>query len=123
METVTYRYTGATPSGANTETLFSSVTAFPGARMAQGSGMKRLIIWVKNAAAGTAKFYVSSDRGVNWTQLSEQAVAAAAATDSNYIDFNIESLPDFKVDWTNGGGAQTTWVIHLSMTDERGTAI
>lgn len=123
MDTVTYRYTGSTPGAdANTYNLFSSVVALPGARMAQGSGMKRLIIWLKNSQAGTAKFYTSADRGVNWTQIDEQSVSAAAATSSNFIDFNIEPLPDFKVDWVNGGVAQATWVVNIAMTDERSIA-
>jgi len=123
METVQVKYTGSTPGAdANTYTLFSSVVAFPGARMASGGGMKRLIIWLKNAAAGTAKFYTSADRGTTWSQIDEQAVAAAAATSSNYIDFDVEPLPDFKVDWTNGGSAQTTWVVNMALTDERSVA-
>ena len=67
---VRVKYTGATPGAdASTYTLFSTVTAFPGANYCAMGGLGRLVLALANSAAGTLKGYVSEDRGINWTQI------------------------------------------------------
>jgi hypothetical protein len=119
-ESVNFRYTGSTPGAdANTYILFSSVVAFTGASMAQNNGLKRIFGGINNPQAGTLNYYYSLDRGVNWVQVSTTAVAASAATDINEFDFLIESFPDFKVEWVNGGSAQTGWTVTIALSGER----
>lgn len=112
----------ASAPGANSNTypLYNSVTAWQGARMASQMGMKRLVVDIKNAGGnGTLKLYKSSDRGANWFQIDEIAVTAPAANATNVYDFLIEEYDDCKLDWVNGGSAQTTWQVSVSLSDSR----
>lgn len=126
-DTAIFKYVQATGAAglvpgadANTYTLFSSVLAFQGARMAPQMGYKRLMVDIKNANAGTLKLYKSPDRGVNWYQINEQAVGAAAANATNPYDFLIEEYDDFKLDWVNGGASQAAmWQVSISLSDSR----
>lgn len=123
-ESVTFRYTGSTPGAdANTYPIFNSVTAFTGASMAQNNGLKRLYGAINNVQDGTLKLYYSLDRGVNWVQAGgDMAATAAGATVVTEYDFNIESFPDFKLDFVNGGSAQTGWSVTITLSGERAPA-
>ncbi len=130
MDSAGIRYTGAVPGAdSNTYNLFSSVTAFPGAWMAQGAGYKRIIGAVNVVQAGTIKLYYSLDagngvaRGTNWVQVGGDFAASASATDVTTFDFDIEAFPDFKVDFVNGGTAQTGWTVTMSLASERAAAV
>lgn len=114
---VRVKYTGATPGAdASTYTLFSTVTAFPGANYCAMGGLGRLVLALANSAAGTLKGYVSEDRGINWTQiLPDTAVSARTAGNQNPFDIRIGEYPDFKLDWVNGGSAQTTWLVEMAL--------
>lgn len=114
---VRVKYTGATPGAdSSTYNLFSTVTAFPGAGFCAQFGLGRLIVDIVNSAAGTLKGYSSEDRGVTWTQIiPDTAVAARATNSENPYDFRVAEYPDFKLDWTNGGSAQTTWFIEMAL--------
>lgn len=124
------RYVGATP-GADSSTypIFSSVTAFPGANMATDLGYKRLFITIDNPQAGTAKFYRSIDagngvaRGTNWVQVGGDFAATASATDVFTLDVAILGFQDFKVDWVNGGAAQTGWTVTIALDDGRAASV
>ena len=127
---VTFRYTGSTPGAdSNTYNLFSSVVAFPGANMAQNHGLKRLFITVDNPQSGTAKFYRSIDaqngvaRGTNWVQVGGDFAATASSTDVFTLDVMIDGFPDFKVDWVNGGSAQTGWTVTIALDGGRAAAV
>ncbi len=82
-------YPGASPGAdANTYTLFSSVTAFQGAKMAQGAGLKRCGIDIKHSGTITLRGYKSSNRGTTWEQVYDSgAVASPGATESTILDF------------------------------------
>ncbi len=129
-ESVSVRYTGAVPGAdSNTYPIFSSVTAFPGAWMAQNTGLKRIFITIDNPQSGTLKFYRSNDgingvtRGTNWVQVGGDFAASSSATDVTTFDGLFEGFPDFKVDWVNGGTAQTGWTITIALTGERAAAV
>lgn len=131
-QSVTFRYSGSTPGAdASTYNIFSSVTAFPGCSMAQDSGLKRLFVTIDNPQAGTLKFYRCMDgtgggtaaRGTTWVQVGGDFAATASATDVTTFDGLIEGFPDFKLDWVNGGVAQTGWTVTISLTDERAAAV
>ncbi len=119
-ESVIFTYAGATPGAdSNTYNLFSSVTAFTGAGMHAANGLKRLIVDIKHNQNGTLKLYKSLDRGVNWHQVDEVSATATGATASDIYDALVEEYRDFKLDWTNGGSAQTTWAISVALSGER----
>jgi hypothetical protein len=114
------KYSGTAPIGDSaTYALFSTVTTFPGARMPQGAGLKRLVVDLKHSQNGTFKLYKSSDRGTNWYQVDEAAATATGATASDVYDALIEEYDDFKLDWTNGGVAQATWNVSIALSSER----
>jgi hypothetical protein len=123
-ESVSFRYTGATPGAdANTYNLFSSVVAFTGQSMAQNNGLKRLFVTIDNPQSGTMKFYRSADRGTNWIQLGGDFAATSSATDVTTFDGLIEGFYDFKLDWVNGSSAQTGWTVTITLTGERAAAV
>jgi hypothetical protein len=74
-------------------------------------GVSRVVFTLKNSHLGTLKAYESMDKGANWVQVGgDISVAAAAATDVNGpYDFLVDAYDDFRLTWTNGGSAQTTW--------------
>lgn len=122
-ESVSFRYTGSTPGAdSNTYNLFSSVVAFTGQSMAQNNGLKRLFVTVDNPQSGTLKFYRSADRGV-WVQVGGDFAATSSATDVTTFDGLIEGFYDFKLDWVNGGSAQTGWTVTIALTGERAAAV
>jgi hypothetical protein len=116
--TTRLKYTGSTPGAdTNTYTLFSSVTAFPGASFFAMHKLSRLIVSIKYSHAGTLKGYRSEDRGVTWTQVfPDTAVAAPAAGATNVYDLLVEEYADFKLDWTNGNTAQNPWMIDMVLS-------
>lgn len=124
-DTVRFKYTGTTPGAdALTYNIFSSVATFQGAGMAANMGYKRLVVDIKNAGGnGTLKLYKSPDRGVNWFQIDEISVTAPAANATNVYDFLVEEYEDFKLDWVNGGSAQTTWQLSIALSDSRNPAV
>lgn len=131
--TAIFPYAGATPGAdANIYVFFDSVTLLPGAGMMSQMGMKRLQIDLAHNQAGTIKWYkpttargLTSSTGTGtaattlWTQIGTLAVAAPAAGVSDSFDFLLEEFYDFKVEWTNGGVAQTPWIPSVALTDER----
>lgn len=122
---VDIKVVSSTPGAdSNTYSLFNSVTSFGGGLLPTKHA-SRLEVSIKNAAAGTIKTYFSRDKGTNWYQFNgDIAVPAAAATDiSGPYDFLIDPYPDVKVDWVNGGSAQTTWVPTVTLiSDYHGAA-
>lgn len=132
MDQITLRYTGSTPGAdSNDYVLFNSASAGLGAAMGI-YGFSRLTLALKNSHTGTLKFYKSNSRtagsnpeasAVTWSQIAENAVAAAAATSENVYDYLIEPYADVRLIWTNGGSAQTTWVVNMSLSLERGPAV
>lgn len=117
-------YTGGTPAtDVNTYTFINSVTAgWPG-HFAAMTGSHKLVVSLSNSHGGTLKFYVSADRGTTWTQTTGSiTVAAPAAGTTNDYEFLIEHLPDFKLEFTNGGTAQSPWVVLMQLESQRASA-
>lgn len=116
-ESVQFNYTGSTP-GADSDTyvLFSSVAAFPGARFHSMYGLKRFHMDVKHNNTGTINLYKSTDRGVTWLQVNTTSAAATGSTASDVYDALVDEYPDFKVEWVNGGSAQSTWSVTGSLS-------
>lgn len=112
-------YTGDTPGAdTNTYVLYDSSTNGVQA-LAALAGIKELTVDIKHDSAGTLNSYKSKDRGVTWEQIDSRAIAAPAATDTTYEDFPQEPYLDFKLEWVNGGAAQSPWDVDMALHDER----
>jgi len=102
----------ASTPGADTNVynMFNSVTAFGGGLL-PSKHLSRLEFSVVNGQAGTLRFYRSVDKGTNWDQSGgDIAVPANGATDINGpYDYLIDPHTDVKLDWVNGGVAQSPW--------------
>lgn len=117
-------YTGSTPgTDANTYVLFATFQATSNAQWPQDAfalfGMRKFALDLKHSHGGTLNAYKSSDRGVNWRQVSTEVIAAPAATAGTQREFLVEGVQDWKLEWVNGGTAQSPWVIDMSMSDQR----
>jgi len=101
---------GGTPgANSNDYTLFDSTTAF-GAKQLPMVGIQRIALSLTNNQSGTLKAYRSTDGGTNWEQYDSQSVSASTSTAINGpYDYDVSTYKDWKLVWTNGGSAQTTW--------------
>jgi hypothetical protein len=125
------KYTGsALPGNAEVVVLYATAPTYTAgvsdnlgynlANFHQCSGVKRVVVALRNDQTGTLKAYESNNRGVTWTQITaDTAVAAAAANSQNIYDFLVEPYQDWKVTWTNGATPQTAFSPDITLTDER----
>ena len=44
-------------------------------------------------------------------------------TTLNDWDWQVDKFEDWKVDWVNGGSAQSTWVVTIKMIHERSVPV
>lgn len=109
-ETVRVAVSGGTPGAdSNDYTLFDSTVCFTGGL--ESHDVSRIIFSVNNAAAGTRKAYFSQDRGTTWNLYDSAAVAASSAGSmAGPFDYLVDPYRDWRLIWTNGGSAQTTWI-------------
>lgn len=120
MPEIKVSYTGATPGAdANTYVLFSTVASGWGKNWLPMHGISLFTLDLNNPQAGTINAYRSEDRGTNWIQESTQDIAASGATSTNILEFVVEGMADLKLEWVNGGSAQTAWSPTMWMTTER----
>lgn len=116
-------YNGSTPGADSNEyVLFSTTAAAPFKRFLALSGSRRFVLDLKNSHAGTLDAYYSADGGTNWIKYSTEAIAAPAAGVTYTRDYLVEHYDDWKLVWTNGGSAQTTWVIQMALSPQRASA-
>lgn len=129
------KYTGSTPGAdSNNYVLFDTTVACPGARYLQQAGCKRLMLDIKHDQSMTLKWYkpkttVLGEHGrprpfatstTDWEQIGDSgAIAAPAATATTTYDILVDAYPDFVLVATNGGSAQTKWIVNMSLTNER----
>lgn len=126
-------YTGSTPGAdSNTYVLFATIlpatpTDAQNANWPQNMFMladvHKFCLLLKNNQSGTINIYESEDRGVTWQQVDTLAVSAAASTGSNPMEFLVEGMKDMKIEWVNGGSAQTTWSVNMSLSSDRAAAV
>lgn len=131
-QSVVVNYIGTTPGAdSNTYNIFSTIVSQLPCKGLAMLGLKRLVVDMKFAGGnGTLKWYKCADgsgssnvtRGTNWKQIGEAAIAAPAANATVVRDFLVEEYNDFKLDWVNGGSAQTTWELSIALTDDRALA-
>ncbi len=125
------KYSGITPgANGNTTILFATTLTTADTQNAQLpecffalAGIRKFTLLLKCDNAGTIKAWESTDRGANWRQIDSLAVAAPASTASVALEFLVEGLKDFKLEWTNGGAAQTVWDVNMTFSEDRAAAI
>lgn len=123
---VAYSDGNAPGANSNVYVLFDSTTdSSLNSKYADGSAIysdyRRYILSLKNSQAGVFKAYTSPDRGQTWVQYYEVAVAAASATNFNNVVVPIEPHPAVRYTWTNGGVAQSTWLVFQALDGEEST--
>jgi hypothetical protein len=127
------KYSGSTPGNdSNTYVLFATIlpaapTDAQNANLAECffalAGVHKFALLLKCDNAGTIKVWESVNRGTTWRQIDSLSVAAPAATAGVALEFLVESLRDFKLEWTNGGSAQTFFDPNMSLSDDRAAAV
>jgi hypothetical protein len=127
------KYTGSTPGAdASTYVLFATIlpaapTNAMNANWGESAfahmGVRKFSVLIDHVQAGTLNAYESIDRGVTWRQIDTVAVAAPAAASSTSVDFQVEGLRDFKLEWVNGGVAQNPWEVLQSLSDQRASTL
>ena len=111
-------YGGSTPGADTNEyTLFDTTVAFPGANFCAMWDLGRFVMSLVNNQAGTLNLYryTSSRLAAARTKIYTAAVSASAASSNNPFDLRVGEYSDFAVTWTNGGSAQTTWLVDMAL--------
>lgn len=120
MRQVAFKYDGETPGADGDDyVLFET----PHSYFFDRKGLKRFLIRINNSESGTLKAEYSTDGRENWTQYEPDiSVSAPSSDDINEYDFLVEGFRDWRLVWTNGGSAQSTWDVFMSATPERSAA-
>lgn len=116
MPLARWKYTGSTPGAdSNTYNLFSTVTAFNGARSGFPLyGIETFVLDIDCDNDGTLKIYKSQDGGTNWYQIEEEAITGPAASAGIHRAYDVAAYSDWKIDWVNGGSAQTQFIVDMA---------
>ena len=131
------KYAGTTPGNdGNTYVLLATtLPAAPtnamnmnrdggvGGNFFPNANIKKVAVLIKCNQAGTLNAYESTDRGANWRQIDTVAVAAPGASASFAAEFLVEGLPDFKLEWVNGGTIQSPFDVLLSFREQVASAL
>ena len=125
MSTTAITYAGTTPGAdASTYPLFDTTTASPNARgFFALAGIQRVRLELEHTQAGTLNASWSQDGGTTWVVHDSTAVAIPAANQSTGVDYNVGNYRDWKLEWVNGGVAQASWIVALSMSDDQASVI
>lgn len=126
-----FKWMGATPgNNGNTTILFATTLTTADAMNANLSecwfalvGGRKFCLLLDHSHGGTLNAYASDDRGANWRQIDTAVIAAPAAAASTAYEFLVEGLRDFKLEWVNGGTAQSPWMPNMSLSDDRASAL
>ena len=105
----------ALPADSDTETLVDTTNMFTTSVAGAIDRMQltRVTLSLWNSHSGTLKAYFKENADDTWRQYYEKAVIAAATStweDNNALDFYVGRFDNWKLDWTNGGTTQTTFV-------------
>lgn len=109
-------FTGSAPgANTNTTTLYDSTAASK--RQQSSYTFEFYHLRLKNSAGGTIKAYYSTDNGATWTQFAELVCLPSTSTTNTIFRARIGMYKAVKVDWVNGGSAQSTWSVQQECTD------
>lgn len=113
-----FRYAGAIPGAdTNAHVLFSTVSLL-GQAICPETERHRLRVDLAGDQAGSFNLYKSRDRGVTWRLVSTTAASPSSAATAT-LDVIIEPYYDWKLEWANGGSAQSYFVVDMSLQHER----
>lgn len=117
-------YSGSTPGAdSNTYVLFDSSLEAVNLLAAEGSTDYRLEL--KHSHAGTLRAYAQAGRSGTWVQFYERILNAPTnTTKMRRVTIPLGGHDDIKVEFVNGGSAQTTWYVAQVMYapgESRGT--
>lgn len=91
-----------------------------GARSFAYLGIRKVVLSLKNSQAGTLIESYLTDRATGaWRTVSSPAIGIPAAGFDTEREFLVESYPDWKLEWANGGVAQVGWDPTLALTNQR----
>lgn len=93
-----------------------------GANFAAHTGLRKLVLTLKYSQAGILKLWSSVDRGVNWRQVNTETLGVPAATDEVFREYLVETMRDFKLDFTNQGTAQSPFIVEMALDPQRAIA-
>ena len=121
------KYTGSTPGAdANTYTLFNSITSGLPRNWPAMFGVYKITFDIKHDQAGTLKWYKTaadptnaSDSGATYDQMGQLSVSAPASTAGTQAEIFVEAEGHVKVDWLNGGSAQSPFRVDIALVDQR----
>lgn len=117
------KYTGTTPgTDSSTYTLFNSIVAGLPGNWAAAHGVFKIVVDIKHDQAGTLKWYKNMtdvDASANWVQMGQLSVAAPASTAGTQAEVFVEAEFHVKVDWVNGGTAQSPFSVDIGFSDQR----
>jgi hypothetical protein len=106
-------YIGGTPGADSNAYTVVDTTQMGGGGVLSNGGANTVVVNIKNDQTGTLKEYRSADKGSTWTQISQTSVAIPAAGQSNSYEFSVLQFTDWKLEWVNGGTAQTVWAVDI----------
>lgn len=116
IEDIRVGVSGGTPGAdSNDYVLFDSTACTPPIRLVT-FGIDRAQLGLNNAQAGTLKSYFSADGGTTWNLSTSTSVSANAGLTAGPYDYELNGFGDWKLVWTNGGSAQTTWITVLTLS-------
>lgn len=123
----------AAPAGDAAITLFDSTAfAWGGGQLRAQRAKKLHVVFERTSHASAASGLVasaSSNKGVTWDALlfpdsvgtaTMPHTVPACTADAERHSFDISDLDDFKVTFTNGADAQTTWRVYCVLECEDG---
>jgi len=116
---------GVTPAAdSDVDVMFTTQDGQLGTGWLVHQGIVRAILNIKHDNNGTLKWYDSPDGGVTWNQVGSHT-ATAVANEATYVEILIAGHADWKVEWTNGGLAQTStvWDARLMLSTDQARAI
>jgi hypothetical protein len=117
IEDIRVGVSGGTPgANSNDYVLFDSTIHLSGVGDLSTWGIDRAQFSVNNSGAGSLKSYWSPDHGTTWNLNNTTAVTAGGGITAGAYDYEINGFGDWKLVWTNGGAAQTTWGPVLNLT-------
>lgn len=125
---VAVKYTGTTPGAdTNTYNLVNSIAGgWPGYWPAV-YGLYRVLVDIDHDTAGTIKIYKSNDDvttpSPTWVQVDERSVAAPAAASGTKEEILVEGHKHTKIDWVNGGAAQATFVVNITLSGDKAQGV
>lgn len=109
-------YTGLTPGAdTNNYTLFTTLGSFAAGtnqNFFEMGGVHKVVLDLLCSGAGTVTPYKSADGGKTWKALTPELISGPI-----HREYPVEGIQDFQLVWTNGGAAQTDWIVDVALSD------